>query len=595
MVAAADSLSGEAVSSVSLCYLPPSATARPTHSSSTDATGHTPNTPCPQSIPPPLTGTDSLHSNPPPGPSPHTTSHSAATPTGRVFVTVPTSSAPQSVNHDQPPPALIPIPVSQGSGTGTGQNDVGPAETLAPPTKRGRGRSRGRIGGRGRGGRTAQITSGDLGEGVVVRKRRGRGRVRLSLYDSASRNVTASVVAGVAGPSARVIAGGEGEDKGAWKKLQDDKRRALVMKAKSDLLLKKRSEVKRAILTQRKVAQRQRRERERSVMRQARERQDKINRQKEVEEREYRRQRMARQREIETERKAKERTHRLLAHLQQQEYDRDRRLYQHRLDLERAQQLKRPTEDLLVGDTVSFPPLGKLAWLKLPSTTFADLLMVFQFTHSFREFLEMEAAPSLPSLFCSLHNHGTEVLTDLFVQLLRATLFDPGSNALTTAGQPVTEVVVTRSTASEVARLFLQERLKEGAMPHLSQVVETLTTQPLESLCPSQKVQVLAALVNEIMASPDLCREVDIRMEQIASFRREKWKINLKLKRFRSKLSSEYGIGPKKKPIVYCGRGRPPKKALMNVGTYGQVNPIELWEIFCFRQKGGNFRKQKKF
>jgi hypothetical protein len=55
------------------------------------------------------------------------------------------------------------------------------------------------------------------------------------------------------------------------------------MKAKSDLLLKKRSEVKRAILTQRKVAQRQRRERERSVMRQARERQDKINRQKEVE------------------------------------------------------------------------------------------------------------------------------------------------------------------------------------------------------------------------------------------------------------------------------------------------------------------------
>ena len=55
------------------------------------------------------------------------------------------------------------------------------------------------------------------------------------------------------------------------------------MKAKSDLLLKKRSEVKRAILTQRKVAQRQRRERERAMMRQARERQDKINQQKEVE------------------------------------------------------------------------------------------------------------------------------------------------------------------------------------------------------------------------------------------------------------------------------------------------------------------------
>ena len=39
------------------------------------------------------------------------------------------------------------------------------------------------------------------------------------------------------------------------------------------------------------------------------------------------------------------------------------------------------------------------------------------------------------------------------------------------AGQPVTEVVVTRFTSSEVARLFLQERLNEGVMPHLSEVL----------------------------------------------------------------------------------------------------------------------------
>ena len=41
--------------------------------------------------------------------------------------------------------------------------------------------------------------------------------------------------------------------------------------------------------------------------------------------------------------------------------------------------------------------------------------------------------------------------------------------------------------------------------------------------------------------------------------------------RFHSKLSAEYGIGTKKKPVVYCGRGRPPKKALMNMPTDGQV------------------------
>ena len=64
------------------------------------------------------------------------------------------------------------------------------------------------------------------------------------------------------------------------------------------------------------------------------------------------------------------------------------------------------------------------------------------------------------------------------------------------------------------------------------QIVHTLSTQPLECLCPSDKVKVLTSLTNEIITSPDLCREVDVRMEQIAIFRREKWKINLKLKRY---------------------------------------------------------------
>ena len=38
------------------------------------------------------------------------------------------------------------------------------------------------------------------------------------------------------------------------------------------------------------------------------------------------------------------------------------------------------------------------------------------------------------------------------------------------AGQPVTEVVVKKDTASEVARLFLQERMKEGAIADISEV-----------------------------------------------------------------------------------------------------------------------------
>ena len=64
--------------------------------------------------------------------------------------------------------------------------------------------------------------------------------------------------------------------------IQEEKRRALVLKAKADRI-KKKADIHRTILTHRKIAQRQRRERERQVMRQARERQDKISRQKEVE------------------------------------------------------------------------------------------------------------------------------------------------------------------------------------------------------------------------------------------------------------------------------------------------------------------------
>ena len=41
----------------------------------------------------------------------------------------------------------------------------------------------------------------------------------------------------------------------------------------------------------------------------------------------------------------------------------------------------------------------------------------------------------------------------------------------------------------------------------------------------------LSFLVEELLGSVALTREVDVKMEQIASFRREKWKISLKMKR----------------------------------------------------------------
>ena len=145
-------------------------------------------------------------------------------------------------------------------------------------------------------------------------------------------------------------------------------------------------------------------------------------------EREVRRQHAARQREVDSQRRAGERTQRLLAHLRQQEIDRGRRLFQQQLEREKAEQLKRPTEDLIVRDSAPLPMLGRVGWMQLPAHAFADLLMTIEFSKSFDEFLELDPPPTIPELYGGLYNiescRGT--LLRVFVQFLKAVLYDPG-------------------------------------------------------------------------------------------------------------------------------------------------------------------------
>ena len=44
-----------------------------------------------------------------------------------------------------------------------------------------------------------------------------------------------------------------------------------------------------------------------------------------------------------------------------------------------AEQLKRPTEDLLVTDLAPLPPLHPMTWVVLPAPAFANLLMAVEF------------------------------------------------------------------------------------------------------------------------------------------------------------------------------------------------------------------------
>lgn len=103
------------------------------------------------------------------------------------------------------------------------------------------------------------------------------------------------------------------------------------------------------------------------------------------------------------------------------------RLYQQQLDLEKAEQLKHPTEDLEVRETSSLSSLPPLGWIRLPAEAFSDLLMVIEFSHSFEEFLELEPSPPLLSeVYLALYNGGGgKVMMDLCGQLLKAAIYDP--------------------------------------------------------------------------------------------------------------------------------------------------------------------------
>ncbi len=103
------------------------------------------------------------------------------------------------------------------------------------------------------------------------------------------------------------------------------------------------------------------------------------------------------------------------------------RIYQQQLEMEKAEQLKRPTEDLEVRETSTLPSLLALGWVRLPADAFSSLLMVIEFAQSFDEFLELEPAPPiLGDLYLSLYNGGGgRAMMELCAQLLKAAIYDP--------------------------------------------------------------------------------------------------------------------------------------------------------------------------
>uniref|UniRef100_A0A8C0GDF9 Bromodomain adjacent to zinc finger domain 2A n=1 Tax=Chelonoidis abingdonii TaxID=106734 RepID=A0A8C0GDF9_CHEAB len=224
-------------------------------------------------------------------------------------------------------------------------------------------------------------------------------------------------------------------------------------------------------------------------------------------------------------------------------------LAQRRLEERRRQQMileemKKPTEDMCLGDHQPLPPFSRIPGLVLPSGAFSDCLTIVEFLHSYGRVLGFEVPRDVPSL-CTLQeglfgmDDSLGEVQDLLVRLLRAALYDPGlpsyCQSLKILGEKVSEISLNRDTVSEILRCFLMAYGADADLCH------GLRTKPFQALPPDRKAAILAFLVNELNGSALIINEIDKTLENMSNYRRNKWIIEGKLRRLKIALAKRTG------------------------------------------------------
>ncbi|XP_066470391.1 bromodomain adjacent to zinc finger domain protein 2A isoform X3 [Tiliqua scincoides] len=228
----------------------------------------------------------------------------------------------------------------------------------------------------------------------------------------------------------------------------------------------------------------------------------------------------------------------------------DKNLLAQRRQEERQRQLmileemKKPTEDMCLGDHQPLPEFSRIPGLVLPSHAFSDCLAIVEFLHSNGKVLGFDVAREIPSLSTmqeGLFNVGDSLgeVLDLLVKLMRVALYDPGlpscCQSLKILGEKLSEISLNRDTVSEVLRCFL---MAYGADKSLC---DSLRTKPFQALPPDKKATVLAFLVNELNSSALIINEIDKTLENMSNHRRNKWIIEGKLRRLKIALAKKTG------------------------------------------------------
>ncbi|XP_028265980.1 bromodomain adjacent to zinc finger domain protein 2A [Parambassis ranga] len=209
-----------------------------------------------------------------------------------------------------------------------------------------------------------------------------------------------------------------------------------------------------------------------------------------------------------------------------------------------AEELKKPTEDMCLTDHKPLPELSRVPGVVLSGTAFAHCLTVVEFLHGYGKIIGLNIPKDIPSLatlqegLLGLGDSQGEV-QDLLIKLVEAALHDPGLpsyyQSVKILGEKLVELELTRSTVSEVLRIFLESHGYE------TEVCNTLRTKTFHALPPDTKAAILAFLVDELNSSNVVTSDIDNTLENMTTYRKNKWIIEAKLRKLKAVLARRTG------------------------------------------------------
>uniref|UniRef100_A0A673K140 Bromodomain adjacent to zinc finger domain protein 2A-like n=1 Tax=Sinocyclocheilus rhinocerous TaxID=307959 RepID=A0A673K140_9TELE len=190
------------------------------------------------------------------------------------------------------------------------------------------------------------------------------------------------------------------------------------------------------------------------------------------------------------------------------------------------------------------PQLSRIPGLVLSGLAFSNCLRLVEFLHGYGKILGLQVPKDIPSLsalqegLLGMEKSQGELL-DLLIKLVEAALHDPGLpsyyQSVKILGEKLVDLELSHSTVSEVLRIFLEAHGFE------LEVCNSLRTKSFQTLKPDVKASILAFLVEELNASNIITRSIDNTLENMTTYRKNKWIIEGKLRKLKAALMRKTG------------------------------------------------------